>query len=117
MINIKGKPNRPAPPSFNLDLEEFTSGAVSAVSLVTHDMVSDQWDALPDLVEPHCLSSMKGIIASLSEEEKQLICLDKEDVFFSFISNLHDCDDGNNIHLVTLSLPKLGKNMLINKDV
>merc|ERR1719210_2638015 len=66
---MTGKPNRPAPPAFKLDLEEFTSGAVSAVSLVTHDMVSDQWDSLPDLLEPHCLSSMKRIIASLSEEE------------------------------------------------
>lgn len=107
--SFKGKPNRAAPDSFNLNVDEFKTGAISAVSMVTSSMVDNEWESLSDLVEGQTLSAMRRIYSDLSPEEKALTTLDPEDVFLSFVSNLDNCDGGNNIHLVTFSFPKLGR--------
>ena len=78
------------------------------MSMVTSSMVDNEWDSLADLVEAQTISNMRHIYSSLSPEERALTTLDPDDVFLSFISNLDNCEEGNNIHLVTFSLPKLG---------
>ena len=106
---ITGKPNRPLPNSYNVDLEEFLPGAISAVSEVTGKMAEDDWDSLSELVEQRCISSLRPVISSLSPEERELTKLNSDDVFFSFISNPENCESGNDFHIVTFSLPQLGE--------
>ena len=43
----------------------------------------------------------------MDEERRELVALDPEDVFLSFVSNEKDCDNGNNLNLVTYSFHKL----------
>ena len=105
---MTGKPNRPLPDSFNVDLEEFMPAAISAASVVTAAMAEGDWDSLSGLVEEECASEMRRVMAQLSLEERQLSVLNSEDVFFSFVCNEHKCDSGNDLHLVVFSLPKLG---------
>ena len=106
---ITGKPNRPLPPSYNVDLEEFLPGAISAVSEVTGKMAEDDWDSLSGLVEQRCVSSLRPVISALSPEERELTKLNSDDVFLSFISNPENCESGNDFHIVTFSLPQLGE--------
>ena len=82
------------------------------MSMVTSSMVDNQWESLSDLVESQTISAMRHIYSDLSPEEKELTTLDPDDVFLSFVSNLEDCDEGNNINLVTFSLPRLGKHLI-----
>ena len=115
---ITGKPNRPLPPSYNDDLEEFLPGAISAVSEVTGKMAEDDWDSLPGLVEQRCVSSLRPVISALSPEERELTKLNSDDVFLSFISNPENCESGNDFHIVTFSLPQLGEaKSLVGKNI
>ena len=84
---ITGKPNRPLPASYNVDVEEFLPGAISAVSVVTNAMAEDDWEALPGLVESRCVSNLRPVMSALSPEERELTRLNSADVFLSFISN------------------------------
>ena len=106
---LAGKPNRPLPDSFQVDLESFTPAAISAVSMITEAMSHQDWDSLEDLVQDDCVVELRNIITNQSEEEKQLVQLKTEDVFFSFISNTENCNSGNSLNLVTFSCPNLGR--------
>ena len=105
---MRGKPNIPFPSSYQVDLDTFTPAALSAVSLITEAMADQQWDSLEGLVEENCRGRLRNIIQNLSHEENQLVHLNPEDVFFSFVSNADNCRSGNNLNLVTFSNPKLG---------
>ena len=114
---MSGKPNRPLPSSFNVDLEEFLPGAISAVSVVTTAMAEDDWESLTGLVEQRCVSSLRPMMGALTTEERELTKLRSDDVFLSFISNPEDCESGNNLHIVTFSLPQLGEaKSLVSKN-
>ena len=106
---ITGKPNRPLPASYNLDLEEFLPGAISAVSVVTNAMADDDWESLPGLVESRCVRNLRSVMSALSPEERELTRLNSDDVFLSFISNPENCASGNDLKIVTHSLPQLGE--------
>ena len=106
---ITGKPNRPLPASYNLDLEEFLPGAISAVSVVTNAMAEEDWESLPGLVESRCVRNLRPVISALSPKERELTRLNSDDVFLSFISNPENCASGNDLKIVTFSLPQLGE--------
>ena len=106
---ITGKPNRPLEDSFNVDLEEFLPSAISALSMVTSAMAEDDWETLSGLVDKRCISNLRPVISSLSPEERGLVKLNSDDVFLSFISNPENCDSGNDLNIVTFSLPQLGR--------
>ena len=111
---LTGKPNRPFPDSFQVDLESFNPAAVSAVSMITEAMANQDWESLEDLVHDDCVVELRKIITNQSEEEKSLVQLKPEDVFFSFISNTENCNSGNSLNLVTFSCPNLGWFNFIN---
>ena len=104
-----GKPTRPFPASYEVNLDEFTPAAISAVSMVTRAMAEGEWETLTGLVDDQCLMEMKSIMALLSSDEKELSVVNSEDVFFSFISNPTNCSSGNDLHLVLFFLPHLGE--------
>ena len=106
---ITGRPNRPLPDSFNVDLEEFLPGAISAVSVVTSAMAEDDWESLSGLVESRCVSNLRPVLSGLSPEERELTRLRSQDVFLSFISNPENCAEGTDLKIVTFSLPQLGE--------
>ena len=105
---LSGRPNRPFPDSYQVDLDSFTPAAISAVSMITEAMSNQEWDSLEDLVQDDCVVELRNIIKKLSGEERQQVQLKPEDVFFSFISNAENCQSGNNLNLVTFSSPSLG---------
>lgn len=106
---LSGKPNRPFPDSFQVDLETFNPAAISAVSMITEAMSHQDWDSLEDLVHNDCVAELRNIINNQSEEERQQVKLKPENVFFSFISNAENCQSGNSLNLVTFSCPNLGE--------
>ena len=110
---LSGKPNRPFPDSYQVDLDSFTPAAISAVSMITEAMSQQDWDSLEDLVQEDCTVELKNIMDNQSEEERQLVHLKTEDVFFSFISNAENCQSGNSLNLVTFSCPNLGWKIII----
>merc|ERR1719300_1601725 len=105
---MTGEPTRPFPASYNVDVKEFMPVAKGAVSIVTKAMANQEWESLLGLVDPECITQLRSIMLSLDQEQRDLCVLDPEDVFFSFISNVTNCDKGNNLNLVFFSLPKLG---------
>jgi len=104
---VTGKPNRPFPPEFQVDLEEFLPGAISAAGVVTSSMSAGDWGSLEGLVDRDCINSLQATMHSMEKVQKDLVVLNPEDVFLSFISNPDTCDSGNNLHMVTFSLPRL----------
>jgi len=106
---MTGKPNRPFPPEFQVDIEQFLPGAISAVDVVTTAVASGEWEALEGLVDRECINNLQSNIALMDEEQKQLVAVKTEDVFLSFVSNPEKCELGNNLNLVTLSMPRLGE--------
>merc|ERR1719419_949397 len=105
---MTGEPTRPFPASYNVDVKDFMPVAKGAVSIVTKAMANQEWESLLGLVDPECITQLRSIMLSLDQEQRDLCVLDPEDVFFSFISNVTNCDKGNNLNLVFFSLPKLG---------
>jgi len=114
---LTGKPNRPFPPEFQVDIEQFLPGAISAVDVVTTAVASGEWEALEGLVDRECINTLQSNMAVMDEEQKQLVAVKTEDVFLSFVSNPEKCELGNNLNLVTFSMPRLGhmKDM-VNKN-
>merc|ERR1719431_786019 len=104
---VTGKPNRPFPPEFQVDLEEFLPGAISAAGVVTSSMSAGDWGSLEGLVDRDCINSLQATMHSMDKVQKDLVVLNPEDVFLSFISNPDTCESGNNLHMVTFSLPRL----------
>lgn len=104
---VTGKPNRPFPPEFQVDLETFLPGAISAAGVVTSSMSAGDWASLEGLVDRDCINSLQATMHSMDKVQKDLVVLNPEDVFLSFISNPDTCESGNNLHMVTFSLPRL----------
>lgn len=104
---MTGKPNHPFPPEFNVDLEgEFLPGAKAAVSVVTRGVAEADWEALEGLVSPTCLEGIK--VNTTNIEDKELMEVEVDDIFFTFVSNPDICEGGNNLNLVTFSFPMMG---------
>ena len=108
-VIIRGKVNIPFPKSYNLNIEEFLPGATEAAGLVTQAASQGNWEDLEGLVDPACIQGLRNQLENYSQPLKDLIALDPEDVFLSFIANDVDCQEGNNLQVVTFSFPGLAK--------
>ena len=97
--------------------EEFMSGSVEAVGLVTKAASEGDWDSLDGLVEPQCIDGLKEQLEGMGEVEKAYVALDPMDVFLSFISNPENCDGGTDFNVVTFSLPSLQKIIQLQNSV
>ena len=60
------------------------------------------------LVDRGCINSLKASMLNMNTVQKELVVINPEDVFLSFIANPSACDSGKDLHLVTFSQPKLG---------
>jgi len=107
-IIFTGKPNTQLPSEFGIKDDQFIPGAISAVGVVTNLMASGDWDQLEGLVDRNCISNLQASMVKFNSVQQELVVLNPDDVFLSFISNPTDCDSGKNLHLVTFSQPKLG---------
>lgn len=108
-VIVRGTPNFIFPTEYDLRADDFLPGAREAVGLVTKAASQGDWDSLEGLVEPQCISSLMEQLEGMGEVEKVYVALNPDDVFFSYISNEHSCDQGNNLNIVTFSLPELGQ--------
>lgn len=78
------------------------------MGVVTSHMAAGDWDKLEGLVDRDCINNMEANMDRFNSVQKELVVLNPDDVFLSFISNPNDCDSGKNLQLVTFSQPKLG---------
>ena len=108
-VIIQGSPNIKLPKEFNVNPDDFLPGAREAVGLVTKSASEGDWEGLEGLVEPRCIDSLREQLEGMGEVERGYVALDPKDVFFSFISNELKCDKGNNLNVVTFSLPGMHK--------
>jgi len=108
-VIIRGKVNIPFPKSYNLNIDEFLPVATEAAGLVTQAASQGNWEDLEGLVDSACIEGLKSQLESYSQPLRDLIVLDPEDVFLSFIANDVDNQDGNNLQVVTFSLPGFSK--------
>jgi len=108
-VIIRGKVNIPFPKSYNVNIEEFLPGAIGAAGLVTKAASQGNWEELEGLVDPACIQGLKSNLENYSQPLRDLIALDPEDVFLSFIANDVDCQEGNNLQVVTFSFPGFSK--------
>jgi len=106
-IIMTGKPNRPLPSEFQVDLDEFIPVSVSAAGLVTSCLSSGDWKGLEGVMDKECIASLQAIRNTTGKEKVEYQWVKPADVFISFVSNPGDCDSGNTLHLVTFSLPQL----------
>ena len=104
-VIIQGRVNIPFPKSYNVNIEEFLTGATEAAGLVTKAAAAGNWDELEGLVDPGCINGLRNQLDNYSQLQRDLVALDPEDVFLSFIANDVDCEEGNNLQVVTFSLP------------
>lgn len=108
-VIIQGSPNFKLPPQFNYNPDDFLPGAREAVGLVTKAASEGDWDSLEGLVEPQCINSLREQLEGMGEVERVYVALNPRDVFLTFISNEMKCDKGNNLNVVTFSLPGMHK--------
>ncbi|XP_023335781.1 uncharacterized protein LOC111707029 [Eurytemora carolleeae] len=104
---IYGKPNRPFPEEYGLDVESMTEGAKQAIGVVSEFLEEEEYDKLGGLVSPECIAGLKKNLAGLTQEEKRYLRINPEDIFFSFIPVFRSNEAGQTVTLVTFSLPGL----------
>merc|ERR1719422_1910799 len=92
-----------------VDLNSWTMGALEAVSSVTKSIANKEWDKLDGLVENQCIDSLRNKVEGLSSDKLQYVAVEPQNVFFTFISNPEDCENGRNLNLVTFSFPRLNE--------
>merc|ERR1719323_1733638 len=95
--------------NYEVDLNSWTMGALEAVSSVTKSIANKEWDKLDGLVENQCIDSLRSKVEGLSSEKLQYVAVEPQNVFFTFISNPGDCENGTNLNLVTFSFPRLSE--------
>ena len=58
---------------YKLDINNWSKGALEAVSVVTKNLSNQDWDALDGLVSANCIKSLKSKVNELSETEKSYL--------------------------------------------
>lgn len=111
-----GKPNKPLPSEFQVNLDEFLPAAVSAAGVVTSSMSSGDWEGLVGLVDRVIITGLQISMVKMDRVQQDLVVVNPDDVFFSFVSNPEQCESGNDLRLVTFSLPKLGQVKAMMKE-
>jgi len=106
---MTGKPNRPVPDKFNVNIDEFGEGATAAVEVVTRGIAEGDYSSLEGLVTEQCIESLKGQnLHNLNDEKKSLLAVNSNDIFFHMLAEVEIKETHSEILFVTFSLPQLG---------
>jgi hypothetical protein len=116
-VVVRGAPNAPLPEPYKVNRGEFLEGAAGAAGLVTRAAAEGDWAGLEGLLEPACAARLREQLDAMAEEERGLVVLNPADVFLSFISNPHNCEEGCSLILVTYSLPGLEQVKLLSDSL
>lgn len=117
---LSGKPNRPFPAEFGVDIDEMTDGGKQAISLVTKCVQTGEWENLEELLSNNCIKGLRQNLENVTSEERSTVGVNDDDIFFSFISDFQFQRTKQSILLVTFSMPRLGELRQIiadNKEV
>jgi len=106
---MTGRPNRPFPEQFGVDLEAMSEGGKQAISVVTNCLAERKYDQLEGLVSPQCISGLRSNLENLNAEERGLLGVNSEDIFFSFIPEFNFKEENQSLMLVTFWFPHLGE--------
>jgi len=104
---MSGKPNRPFPEQFEVDLDEMSEGGKQAISVVSQCLERGTYDELEGLVSGQCISGLKSNLESLTPEERNSLGVKPEDIFFSFIPEFNFKQENQSLLLVTFWFPHL----------
>jgi len=104
---MSGKPNRPFPEEFGIDIDSFTEGGKQAIELVTKCLEEQDYSSLDGLVSDSCISRLQTSLKDLTNEEKEYLSVNSSDIFFSFIPSFKIDSEQQSLILVTFSLPGL----------
>ncbi|CAD6201255.1 GSCOCG00000056001-RA-CDS [Cotesia congregata] len=66
------------------DMHEFADGSKQAVEMVSHTLAAEDYDSLQGLVTPDVIQKLRYKISTLSEAQKQLIPVKKEEIYGMF---------------------------------
>jgi len=77
------------------------------VGEVTKCVSSGDWGGLEGLVDRNCINNLQASMDTMDNNQRKLAFINPGDVFLSFVANQENCDSGNNLNLVTFSLPQL----------
>jgi len=114
---LSGKPNKPLPAEFNLDIEEFNKGAAAAVEVVTRGLADGDYSSLEGLVTDQCIASLKQLnLQLLSEEKRKLLAVNSSDIFFNMLAEIKAKPSYNEVLFVTFSFPKLGNLKMMHEE-
>jgi len=114
---LSGKPNKPVPDKFNVDIEEFGEGATLAVEVVTRGLADGDYSSLEGLVSEECIDSLKGQnLQNLNDEKKNLLAVNASDIFFHMLAEIEIKPTHSEILFVTFSLPQLGMCKVLQQE-
>lgn len=115
---MSGKPNKPVPEKFNLNIDEFSTGAAGAVEVVTRGLADGDYSSLEGLVTDQCIASLKEQnLQLLSEEKRKLLAVNSSDIFFTMLSEIKVRPGFSEVLFVTFSQPQLGEAKLVQEEV
>jgi len=109
LVNVLsyGAANTPLPKDYQVDLPEFLAGAEAAAAVVTRAAAAGEWGELEGLVEDSCLRRLTSAMEAMTEEQRNLVTLNPDDMLMSFVANGKEGEGGNNLNIVVFSFPKL----------
>jgi len=109
LVNVLsyGAANTPLPKDYQVDLPEFLAGAEAAAAVVTRAAAAGEWGDLEGLVEDSCLRRLTSAMEAMTEEQRNLVTLNPDDMLMSFVANGKEGEGGNNLNIVVFSFPKL----------
>ncbi|XP_058808337.1 m-AAA protease-interacting protein 1, mitochondrial [Phymastichus coffea] len=69
-------------PEFNLS--EFLEGSKQALHVISHALAEENYESIQELVSNEAINEIRGRISSLTAEQKQLIAVNKNDIYVIF---------------------------------
>jgi len=106
---MSGKPNRPFPVEFGVDIDETTEGIKQAVHVVTSSIQSGDWQDLDGLLSNSCIQGLTKSLSEVDIADRNNIAVTPEDIFFSWIHDFQFEQNKQSLLLVTMSMPSYGE--------
>jgi hypothetical protein len=106
---MSGKPNRPFPAEYGVNIDEMTEGGKQAIQFVTQRVQTGEWENLEGLLSDNCIRGLRKDLESVTPEERDSIGVHPDDIFFSFIPQFDFQKNKQSILLVTFSMPRLAE--------
>lgn len=116
---MSGKPNRPFPDEFGVNIEEMTDGGKQAIGFVTQAVQTGEWENVEGLLSRDCVRGLRKSLQDITADERSSIAVNPDDIFFSFMPEFDFQQNKQSILLVTFSFPRLAElkgNIQLNKD-